>query len=175
QVEREMESCKTRQTSVQRILRTYLDPSTSKIQYSLRPLLYDKLASLALEMKDFETLITIGEQFYDEAKKFHPKETAAVEFQRRCIFYQIAGWRGLGNSRKAEILERKHRVLLSSGCLADSMQAPKEEFEFDIQQEWDPKIPAYWDGILRKWFEVAEAKIDGAEDIAELWVSSTSK
>jgi hypothetical protein len=105
-----MESRHEQATSVAaNIYARYLkDDNTCHIPYSKRPNIYHWIAVQCHRVKDFETLLEVGERRLKESALTLNKGMAAQGIRN-----QIDGWRGLGDSTKADYLVRKHRYLLS--------------------------------------------------------------
>lgn len=189
-------------SSVERILAKYLDPSTSVIRYSLRPPLYQKLATI---LKDsavlrgeedccrsrwddhYTSLIRIGERLWEEARLFEPRDSIAAvnnnnsnvqNWKRLGIAYQIEGWRGLGNDKKAAFLQRKHRIVLQT-----NVESRVACYHYDmlrrlgrVPEEWNERsIPKEWrEGILHQWF----CKVSGnsqMHSLTPLWLIPNNK
>ena len=150
---------------VQDLLSTYLNPSTSKIKYSLRPPLYEKLADISLEIGDYHSLVEIGERLWEEVATYHPRQQLISSIQRYCIELQIKGWKGLGKEKKVTYLERRYRFLLSSSTppRPSAMNLDSLYHLGIAKEEWDIRISKTWMDPLSRWFTEANA-IEDTDD-----------
>jgi ribonuclease HI len=169
------------------LLATYLDPATSRIKYSLRPPLYETMAVVANKMKDYESLLAIGQRLVEEECNNHrPQERGRFSMQKqRGVGYQIQGWRGLGQERKSRLLERKHRVALAYRADGaenepffhrnESVDIESLRFQGDIEASWDKNIPSSWLNLLSEWFVRARQERDAwcgkkFDESSMLWI-----
>jgi hypothetical protein len=159
-------------TPLSSILTSHLDPVNSVIKYSLRVPLYDKLATIARNCEDFDSLTTIGEWMEDDVERWRSQESASKAGKKRSIAYQVRGWRGLGNSKKAVFLERKHRIPLRSDGETEHGYSVLGYDELRSlgcrEEEWEQSIPKQWRDVLSTWF--SETMKHGGKDTAPFWV-----
>ncbi|KAG7350416.1 reverse transcriptase-like protein [Nitzschia inconspicua] len=155
---------------------TYLDPSNSIIRYSLRPLLYIKLATLATEHNHHESLIQLGETLWNEARMYCPHKNGPsidrnesslpynIALRKFSIECQINGWMGLGNQKMVSSLQRKHRRLLSMEVVdaVGTVVTPSHAWDYEtlrrhgeIKEDWEDGIPQEWREMLHQWFQLA--------------------
>ncbi len=106
--------------SSQESLATIFETAAKTTKFSLRPYLYDVVANLAMETKNHELLVNIGERMVEEEKSLAGKnnksnalEKSATSIRKRGVIYQIQGWKKMEKPKKMKFLQRKHRVLLN--------------------------------------------------------------
>jgi hypothetical protein len=172
-------SCKDHSSkpAINNILISHLDPVSSMIKYSLRLHLYEQLATIATRCQDYDVLIMIGERLQEEVQRKHSRKGTWKVVKKRSVLYQIKGWRGLGNTKKAMFLEHKHRMLLQSNVeIMDNGYSILHIDDFRSlgysQEEWEESIPKQWRDVLSIWF--SEAMKHGGKDISSFWVSDES-
>jgi ribonuclease HI len=158
-------------TPLSDILNRYLESgSSSWIKYSIRPPLYSRFVTLAEETGDYRTLIQVGELLASESQ-WHSLSTP---LKARGIMYQIGGWRGVGQVKKAMALERKHRFLLESDVSMSTTTATPDEMLECVGTpiaSWDQSISQNWSPLLDEWWKTANDKVCWEEE-ASLWVDS---
>jgi ribonuclease HI len=177
-------------TPLSDILTRYLGPNTrSRIKYSIRPALYNKFASIAKEIGDFETLIQVGEllaatsQLCSAPSNNTNKSNNNKYFlMARGVGHQMDGWRGLGMEKKALALQRKHRVLLQNTSICDSTATTRGQVSESspekrtVASSWDESIPEAWCPLLNEWWTITTtaSKRTYGEEGSELWVDVQS-
>ena len=155
---------------------------TSYIRYSYRPILHSKIALLAKELKDYGTLLRIGEQLVEESRLLtHPiqdhKGIVKIGVQ-----YQLDAMKHLkGFNKKATALERKHRVLLAENKKStndDIIQTKEaqlllEESVVNISPSWDESIRPEWNDLLNRWWETLRyTELLPMNEGCPIWVDS---
>ena len=132
------------------------------IRYSVRPPLYERCFLLANEHHDYTSMIQVGERLADESQYFRSKFSF---WKARGILFQIQGLHGLGQERKAQAMERKHRVLLAKESLsindsftpttstsAELLSMIKSEPDWNegISKDWIPLQNQWWKDVMRQ-------------------------
>lgn len=153
------------------ILAQYFDPRTSLVRYSERPAFYYNVATLAAKMRDYEAMLQLGELMAAEAKFWTTHSNLKLAHG---IKYQIEGFRGMGQEKKATQLERKYRVLLQkSGGGSAEFYGYKERLvsqdagfvgqthRSSLPSEWEPLV-AHWMGhaLQSSWMETSTVWVD---------------
>lgn len=157
---------------VSRILSSHLDSCSSVIKYSLRYPLFEKLAIIALDSKDYESLITIGERLNEEVQRWCRQKATLTAVKKRSAVYQVEGWKGLRNSKKTRFLEHKHRILFQTHSTVDHGHPVLSYDELRslgyCEEEWERDIPKQLMDLLSTWFR--ETMKRGGKDASPFWV-----
>lgn len=132
------------------------------IPYSDRPRLYKSMVIVARKSAAFDLLVQIGEQLCSESNRDQAQLLADG------IRYQIEGWRGLENEKRAAQLQRKHRIILMRNPVSSPI-VMMPEMTPQCTFLWDSSIvESHWKTFRDQWED--EAVLTDWKPPSKLWI-----